>query len=272
MTQIPPYNPPPAYPTPPSPWPAAGFNDGLGTTALVLGILAILFAFVPILGLFAYPLTFLGIIFGLIAVGRARRRASTNRGVSIAGLSTSVAGLFLVILATVFYVGAIDTAVTGASDAVGTTRPGGSLSTSSERASTGSPCAQAYPDRQDTDVCADANQTVVVEGMSVTASPPILASNDLGTPQLCSTITLKNTFNTTLDYNIWDFKLQTPNGDVATGGMTGWGSDLSSGALIAGGVKTGKICGDAPTVHGRHVLIYKPNAFKPLRGIWIFNA
>ncbi|NMI02088.1 DUF4190 domain-containing protein [Pseudonocardia acidicola] len=90
----------------------------MGTTALVLGILAIVLAFIPILGFVSYPLAILGIIFGLVGLRRVSKRLATNRGVALAGLIASVIGFVLVIVSTVLYVGAINAGVQGADQAL----------------------------------------------------------------------------------------------------------------------------------------------------------
>ena len=102
------------YPPPPEP-PA---KNGLGTTALVLGILSVVLAFVPILGFVSYPLAILGVVFGLVGLRRVSKRAATNRGVSLAGLITSVLGFVLVIVSTITYVGAINAGVQGVNDSL----------------------------------------------------------------------------------------------------------------------------------------------------------
>lgn len=98
--------------TPPSP------SNGMGTTALVLGILAIVLAFVPILGFVSYPLAILGIVFGLVGLRRVSRRRATNRGVALTGLISSVLGFVLVIVSTITYVGAINAGVQGVNNSL----------------------------------------------------------------------------------------------------------------------------------------------------------
>lgn len=98
-------------PPPPAP------SNGLGVAALVLGILAILLAFVPILGFVAYPLAIVGIILGLVGLGRVRSGRS-SRGITLAGLIASIVGLVLVIVSTVVYVSAIGAGVASADKAV----------------------------------------------------------------------------------------------------------------------------------------------------------
>lgn len=99
--------PPPGWgaPTPPTP------RNGMGTAALVLGIVAILFAFIPFVGFVSYPLAILGIIFGLLGLSRVGKKVATNRGVTLTGLILSVIGLVLVIVSTVLYVSAINVGV-----------------------------------------------------------------------------------------------------------------------------------------------------------------
>lgn len=102
---------PPYAPQPPVP------SNGLGVAALVLGILAILLAFIPILGFVAYPLAIVGIILGLVGLGRVRRGRS-SRGITLAGLIASIVGLVLVIVSTVIYVSALSAGVASADKAV----------------------------------------------------------------------------------------------------------------------------------------------------------
>lgn len=78
---------PPVVPQPP--------KNGLGTAGFVLGLLAALFALIPIVGVIAWPLAILGLVFGIVGIGRARRGAATNKGLSVAG--TVLAAVALVI-------------------------------------------------------------------------------------------------------------------------------------------------------------------------------
>jgi uncharacterized protein YacL len=72
----------------------------LGTAALVLGILAIIFAivFFPL----GIVLAILAIVFAVIGIRRARRGEATNRGVAIGGLVTGVVGLVIGIIVLAF--------------------------------------------------------------------------------------------------------------------------------------------------------------------------
>jgi hypothetical protein len=73
-------------------------RNGFGTASLVLGVIGLVFAFIPLIGMIAWPLVILGLVFGVLAVNRARTGAATNRGVAIAGTICSAVGLVVCIL------------------------------------------------------------------------------------------------------------------------------------------------------------------------------
>jgi hypothetical protein len=136
----------------------------------------------------------------------------------------------------------------------------------------GTACAADYADKQPKDVCADANGTVTLQGLTVTAAPLKITSNGIGGKSLCSEITLKNDSGESQDYNALNFKIQTPSGDVSSTSTTGIGSTLNSGTLVAGGTKTGTICRTDATEKGQYVVIYKPNPWMDDRGVWLFKV
>lgn len=55
-------------------------RNGLGTAALVLGIIGVLCGLVPLLFWAAGVLAVLALVFGFVGIGRARRGQATNRG------------------------------------------------------------------------------------------------------------------------------------------------------------------------------------------------
>lgn len=100
--------------TPAAPMPAAPVADsgrsGMATAALVLGICAAVFAFVPIIGMIAFVLGPLAIIFGILA------RNSAKRGQAIAGIATGGAGLAISILWMALFTAAVGGAANELSD------------------------------------------------------------------------------------------------------------------------------------------------------------
>ncbi|WP_260190935.1 MmpS family transport accessory protein [Actinophytocola gossypii] len=75
------------------PAPARQPSNGLGTTGFVLGLVGLVLSPIPFIGVVAWPLVVLGIIFSAIGFARTRSGRATNKGLSIAGLVLSVVGL-----------------------------------------------------------------------------------------------------------------------------------------------------------------------------------
>jgi len=73
-------------------------RNGFGTTALVLGILGLLFSLIPFVGVIAWPLVILGLVFGVLGIVRVSRGKANNRGVAISGTVLSALGLLVCIL------------------------------------------------------------------------------------------------------------------------------------------------------------------------------
>ncbi|WP_187352055.1 DUF4190 domain-containing protein [Allosaccharopolyspora coralli] len=64
-------------------------------TSLVLGIIGVVFSVIPIIGVIAWPLVILGLIFGILGIVRASKGTASNRGVAIAGTALSAVGLVI---------------------------------------------------------------------------------------------------------------------------------------------------------------------------------
>lgn len=84
-------------PTPPQ-VPATKPSNGLGTAGFIVGLIGLLFSFIPLIGVVAWPLVILGIIFSAIGISKAAKGRATNKGMAIAGLVVSIAGLVVCIL------------------------------------------------------------------------------------------------------------------------------------------------------------------------------
>jgi hypothetical protein len=79
-----------AYPAQPS--------NGLAVASMVLGIVGLVFAFIPFIGVIAWPLVILGIIFGGIGISKANEVPGAPKGMAIAGLTCSIVGLLICII------------------------------------------------------------------------------------------------------------------------------------------------------------------------------
>lgn len=105
MTQ--PHQPPATsaqHPWPPPPEPRNGF----GLTALILGILSLLFSLAPITGFIAVGLGATGLVFAFANVGRLRRGVANNKSVTSLGGVLSGLGLFLGIVSMSMFFNAVN--------------------------------------------------------------------------------------------------------------------------------------------------------------------
>lgn len=99
----------PAYAAPAAPigygsYPAP--RNGLGTAALVLGIIGVVLCWVPFTG---WALNILAIIFGAVGRKRAADGLATNKSSAVAGLVLGVVGLGVWIVIIVMFVSAVGT-------------------------------------------------------------------------------------------------------------------------------------------------------------------
>ena len=87
------------YPYQPQMAPAAPApRNGLGTAGFVLGLIGLIFSPIPIIGVVAWPLVILGLIFSLVGLSRARKGHATNKGQAVAGIVLSAIGLVICIV------------------------------------------------------------------------------------------------------------------------------------------------------------------------------
>ena len=64
----------------------------------MLGLLGLLFSFIPLIGIIAWPLVLLALVFAAIGLAKAKSNRATNRGLTIAGLVCALLGLLICIL------------------------------------------------------------------------------------------------------------------------------------------------------------------------------
>lgn len=109
------YAAPPAFVPPP---PKKG--AGLAIASMVLGIVALLLGWLPIINTVAAVIAVVGIGLGIPALLRARRGTSGGKGLAITGLVTSVVAIVVVIATQAFYAQVIDDVEKSISDAAAT--------------------------------------------------------------------------------------------------------------------------------------------------------
>lgn len=73
-------------------------GNGSATAAMVLGIIGAVLALIPILGLIAFPLGVLAIIFGVVGLRKHGKETPKGKGAAITGLVTGVLAFILAIV------------------------------------------------------------------------------------------------------------------------------------------------------------------------------
>ncbi|MFG2759255.1 DUF4190 domain-containing protein [Streptomyces wuyuanensis] len=96
---------------PQAPVPAAPARNGLGTAALVLGIIGALSGLIPFFFWLAGILGLIGLILGLSGKGRVKRGEATNKGVAVAGVVLGLVSLVLSVVGAVITFKAVGEAV-----------------------------------------------------------------------------------------------------------------------------------------------------------------
>jgi hypothetical protein len=73
-------------------------QNGLGVAGFVCGLVGLIFSFIPIIGIIAWPLVILGVVMSGVGLSYANNGRANNKGMAIAGLCVSLVGLFICIL------------------------------------------------------------------------------------------------------------------------------------------------------------------------------
>ncbi|MDO8149130.1 MULTISPECIES: DUF4190 domain-containing protein [unclassified Isoptericola] len=83
-------------------------SRGLAIAALVLGILAVLGSWIPVLNIGAIVLAIIGIVLGIMALVQAKRGTAAGRGMALFGTVLSVVAIILAIVVNVFLVSTLE--------------------------------------------------------------------------------------------------------------------------------------------------------------------
>ncbi|WP_351227919.1 DUF4190 domain-containing protein [Streptomyces sp. NPDC002133] len=101
----------PPFSQPPVPAPQQPARNGLGTAALILGIIGALSGVIPFFFWLAGILGLIGLILGFSARGRVKRGEATNKGVALTGVILGLVSLVLSVVGAVITFKAVGDAV-----------------------------------------------------------------------------------------------------------------------------------------------------------------
>ena len=215
-------------------------TSGLAIAGLVLGIVAAVTAFVPIVNNASFFIAIIGLALAIAGRVQTSKGAKSGGGVAIAGIVLCIVALVVTL--------AVQAACSAALDSV-TKGETGTVANSAAPASGEGASASGQSDADTSNMAV--GQTVdMANGLSITVNSvsPGLINYD-GSTVTGVTVTYVNNGTSGASFNLYDWKAEDANG--AQRSITYYSEatdDLSSGTLSTGGTVTGNIYFDEPVV------------------------
>lgn len=205
-------------------------TSGMAIAALVLGILAILTSFLPIINNGSFFLAALGLIFAIVGFVGIRKGKKKGNGIAIAGIVLNVISIIVVLATQSMYSAAIDSATNGPEASV---------------------TVEAESDDSTASTSAADSTTDLAVGTSITTEGGLVVSVDAvqtglknynGDPITGITVTYANNGSKELSFNSFDWKAEDANGAQRSNTYYSESdNELNSGTLAAGGTVTGDV-------------------------------
>ncbi|WP_228978681.1 DUF4190 domain-containing protein [Streptomyces sp. DH12] len=248
----------PQYGAPaPAPAPASPARNGLGTAALVLGIIGTVTGFVPLLFWLAGLLGLIALVLGLSGRGRAKRGEATNKGATTAGAILGLVALVLSAVGAFLTFKAVDEAVTEIDKQLSSTAPKDATGgTATKDATGGAATKDGAADASATPVpeVLGADETVVYDDdLQVTVSAaavytPTEASDGHaeGNTAYRVTVVVENAGKETYDSDTAFLEARAGKDGVTAGQVHDEGLDGITGAVAPGKRATGTYAFDVP--------------------------
>lgn len=215
--------------------PAARFQEtaplsAMAVTALVLGIIALLTSFLPIINNVSFLLALLGAVFGIVGVLATVRGTRRGKPLAVSALVLNIVAFAVVLATQAMFSAAIDEATSGPS-AVGA---------SSEQPSSEPQSSEPQADYSNLAVGTTAE---LDNGLSVCVqSVETGLSNYDGSAITGVTVSYANNGSSEASFNLFDWKAQDSQGAQRnTAYYSEATDDLSSGSLAPGGTVTGNL-------------------------------
>ncbi len=249
-------------------------NNGVGTTGFVLGLLALLFAWIPIIGVIGWPLSILGAILSGVGIHQVSAGRADNRGLAVSGAVMSGIALLICILWAAVFGSAVSSAastagshedVSPAYPAVRQTNPSRVVPQPQDTVDKG----QAFPGKKQSDTAVTAGGTVIFDRLAVT-STALRPGDAMFHRTLCTTVSYRNDGAQTARFGTFDFTMQDAKGAIVNPTFFGGGDFLGSGDLAPGGTVRGDVCfEDKAHAKGTYVVLYEPSFFSSDRGAFV---
>ena len=212
-------------------------TSAMAIVGLVLGIVALVTSWMPILNNGSFFLALLGALFAIVGLVSTLRRTRSGKGLAIAGLIICIIACAAVLAAQQATSKAINDAVDSAKNSHAVTSTSAAPADASDGAGT---ATQSQDLALGTSITLADGLTVSVDSVDTS-----LTKYD-GSPITAVTVTYTNGGSQEASFNVYDWKAQDTQG--AQRSQTFYSGDdvvsLGSGTLAPGGTVTGAVCFD----------------------------
>ena len=220
-------------------------KSGLATAGMILGIVAIVGAWIPFINFVSVILGVLALILGGVSLFQKR------------SIGKATAGVVLGILTIVLFVAMYGGAAANNSDSKDTSKV------------TGNSSSQSSEDKSSEKTVFNVGEVISFDGKEVAvnsvdrnwSSGNQFIVPDSGNEFVKVNVTIKNTSSNEISYNTFDWKMQDSNGNIVSPASSTYSVDgaISSGELAEGGTKTGFLVFEVPSGDNELVLRYEPS-------------
>ena len=210
-------------------------TSGLAITGLVLGVVAILGSFLPIINNAAFFIGIVGLVLSIIGLRQTKSGAKKGSGMAIAGIVLCIISLIVTLLVQAACSAALDSMTSNGKGTVAGASSSATASNGNKQADTAN---------------MQVGQTIDMEnGLSVTVNAVEGGLESYGSSTISRiTVTYVNNGKSNASFNMLDWKAEDANGAQRSVTYSADDNNLNSGTLSPGGTVTGNIYFEDPIV------------------------
>ncbi|WP_415932893.1 DUF4190 domain-containing protein [Varibaculum cambriense] len=242
------------------PAPTPQKKSGLGIASLVLGIIAIVGSWIPILNNISFLLAIIGLILGIVGIVSIRKGKVGGKGLTIAAVVINVIAIVIVVCTQWVFGKALD-------EATKDLNAGSTVVATSEKADAGD--SKKTDKNADNSKLAVGNAVTLDNGLQVSVDSKTEKTDQAGNKYLLVTVSYKNTGSEPVDYASYDWKQTSSSGNMEDPEIAILDEEpLSDGTLKPGGTVSGIV----PVKTDAASISYFGNLFeKEAAATWLFN-
>ena len=215
--------------TQPAPTPQK--KSGLGIASLVLGIIAIVGSWIPILNNISFLLAIIGLILGIVGIVSIRKGKVGEKGLTIAAVIINIIAIVIVVCTQWVFGKALD-------EATKDLNSGSTVVATSEKADAGD--SKKTDKNADNSKLAVGNAVTLDNGLQVSVDSKTEKTDQAGNKYLLVTVSYKNTGSEPVDYASYDWKQTSSSGNMEDPEIAILDEEpLSDGTLKPGGTVSG---------------------------------